>query len=334
MKAGDRVVLRSPAEILATLDERGCLDGVPFMPEMLGYFGRPFTVQAQLQRACDTIGYGGVRRFPRTVLLDDLRCDGAAHGGCQAACRVYWKEAWLRLAPANDAVAPDAGQDDARAQLERLAHANVHVIPAEGDGPRFRCQATELVRASEPVGWWSFRSLLREVTVGNVRPLRFVRVVVRAVYEDVAGRLGLFSGMPFRPEELTGKRTPPTESGPPLRPGELVQVRSRSEIAGTLNKNGKNRGLWFDREMLEYCGHSARVRAKIERFVDESTGKLVELASDAYSLEDVVCHSDHSAGRWFCPRAIYPYWRECWLRPLEGTASSQAPLDAAANDAA
>ena len=45
MRAGDRVELRSPAEILATLDERGCLDGLPFMPEMLGFFGRPFTVR-------------------------------------------------------------------------------------------------------------------------------------------------------------------------------------------------------------------------------------------------------------------------------------------------
>ena len=31
-----------------------------------------------------------------TVYLEDLRCDGSGHGGCQAGCRIYWKEAWLR----------------------------------------------------------------------------------------------------------------------------------------------------------------------------------------------------------------------------------------------
>ena len=40
VRSGDLVSLRPPEEILATLDEQGCLDGVPFMPEMLRFFGR------------------------------------------------------------------------------------------------------------------------------------------------------------------------------------------------------------------------------------------------------------------------------------------------------
>ena len=31
-----------------------------------------------------------------TVYLEDLRCDGSGHDGCQAGCKIYWKEAWLR----------------------------------------------------------------------------------------------------------------------------------------------------------------------------------------------------------------------------------------------
>jgi hypothetical protein len=27
----------------------------------------------------------------------------------------------------------------------------------------------------------------------------------------------------------------------------------------------------------------------------------------------VVCSGDRSICRWFCPREIYPYWREFWL---------------------
>ena len=38
-----------------TLDDNGLLGGVPFMPEMLDYFGRTYVVDAQVLRACDTI---------------------------------------------------------------------------------------------------------------------------------------------------------------------------------------------------------------------------------------------------------------------------------------
>ena len=60
LRAGDRVQLRPPSEIIRTLDERGCLDGMPFMPEMLAYFGKTYTVTAQVGRACDTVNYSGV----------------------------------------------------------------------------------------------------------------------------------------------------------------------------------------------------------------------------------------------------------------------------------
>ena len=102
-----------------------------------------------------------------------------------------------------------------------------------------------------------------------------------------------------------------------LLPGDLVQVRSRSEVAETLDAHGKNRGLWFDREMLPYCGTTVRVLDRVERFIDETTGRVVELKSDCYILDGVTCSGDLSAGRRFCVRAIYPWWRECWLRRVD-----------------
>ncbi len=96
LRRGNVVEVRPPAEILATLDEDGCLEGVPFMPEMLRFVGGDSRVVARVERACDTINPISSRRMPSTVLLDDLRCDGSAHGGCEAGCLLYWKEAWLR----------------------------------------------------------------------------------------------------------------------------------------------------------------------------------------------------------------------------------------------
>jgi hypothetical protein len=314
LKAGDKVELRSPGEILETLDENGCLDGTPFMPEMLGFFGREFTVEAQAARACDTITRTGVRRIADTVLLDDLRCSGAAHMGCQAGCRIYWKEAWLRPA-SGGRNRPTATDADDLARLEALVAGGVHAAESTPEEPVFRCQATELLRASEAVGWWSVRSLVHELTSRNVDFWRWIRVMARIVFEEIGERTGMFDPRPFPQHELTGPSAAP--GTPRLRQGQLVRVRGKDEIASTLAQSGRNRGLWFDREMLPYCGRSARVKTTVERFIDERTGRLVELQTDAYILEGVVCRSHLSGGRWFCPRAIYPWWREAWLEPLD-----------------
>jgi hypothetical protein len=96
-----------------------------------------------------------------------------------------------------------------------------------------------------------------------------------------------------------------------LQPGELVEVRSKEEIMATLDKDQKNRGLWFDSEMLPYCGGIYRVLRRVHRIIDEKTGKLINMKNPCIVLEGVVCKSDFHR---LCPRAIYPYWRENWLK--------------------
>ena len=61
LRKGDLVEVRSAAEILATLDDRGERDALPFMPEMVAMCGRRFTVAARAERICDTITAAGVR---------------------------------------------------------------------------------------------------------------------------------------------------------------------------------------------------------------------------------------------------------------------------------
>ena len=83
LRPGDLVEVRPPAEILATLDDQGALDGVPFMPEMLQYIGGRFTVSRRVEKICDTIADTGSLRMRDAVYLEDLRCTGSGHGGCQ-----------------------------------------------------------------------------------------------------------------------------------------------------------------------------------------------------------------------------------------------------------
>src|SRR5215216_4982486 len=88
LRAGDVVRVRSREEILATLDANGRLDGQPFMPEMLQFAGRELPVSKIAHKTCDTINRPstGMRRLDNTVHLVGARCDGSAHGGCQAGC--------------------------------------------------------------------------------------------------------------------------------------------------------------------------------------------------------------------------------------------------------
>ena len=311
---GDLVDVRSPSEILATLDEFGALAGVPFMPEMVVYCGRRFTVDSRADKICDTVNYTGSRRIPNTVLLEDLRCDGSGHDGCQAECRIFWKEAWLRKVAPGAPPAPPFPASDARALFERTLR--ITRTSTEKDGKvetRYRCQNTEIPQYSEYLNVWDPRPYVREYTSGNVSFVRFIRVTSRAAITEPLRKLGCVQEI-----HLPGTATPNDKFEPlNLQPGEFVRVKSKEEIAKTLTPDGRNKGMWFDREMMPYCGGVYRVRKRIERFINERDGKLLILKNQPVTLEGVVCSGDRSICRWLCPRAIYPYWRECWLERVE-----------------
>lgn len=96
LRPGEIVEVRSLPEILATLDEQGCLDGRPFMREMAAFCGHRVPVQRASKRCGSMPITPEMRRVRDAVLLQALRCDGRSHGGCQAACHLIWKEAWLK----------------------------------------------------------------------------------------------------------------------------------------------------------------------------------------------------------------------------------------------
>ena len=313
LRVGQVVQVRPPEEILATLEDDAATDALPFMPEMLRFVGRRFTVSAHARKLCDTRSDGtGNRLFHDTVYLDDLRCDGSGHDGCQAGCRILWRTAWLRPVSADEPASDDVV---AAAELDRRAQA-----ATRRDAHTYRCQATELGAASDafPAGDRG-RKYLQEVRCGNVGMRRFLRVLGRAVWRKLARTLRL-----HREIALWSDAKPAASTPLELRPGEVVQVKSRREIARTLDENGRNRGLAFDWEMLPHCGRTYRVQDRVQRFIDENTGTMVELKNECLILEGVVCSGDLSAGRWFCPRAIYPYWREDWLRRANGAEEAQA----------
>src|SRR5947207_4135318 len=90
LRVDDWVEVRSKDEILRTLDKNGQLEGMPFMPEMFAFCGKKFQVYKRAHKTCDTVFPVRGRRIQSAVHLA-TRCDGKAHGGCQATCLIFWK---------------------------------------------------------------------------------------------------------------------------------------------------------------------------------------------------------------------------------------------------
>jgi hypothetical protein len=330
LKAGDWVEVRSREEIFGTLDQNGRLENLPFMPEMLQYCGQKLRVFKRADKTCDYIQRWSIRRMKDAVHLEGVRCDGAGHEGCQAGCLIFWKEAWLKRAansnnvvPAESLRQPAASPRNGELCTVESLLAATHSKNTEGD-TLYRCQATDVPKFTLYMSFWDPRQYIRDLRSGNLssglegnllghRVLELILAVTRLLQASIIGffnevqerRRG--SRYPFI--EGTAEKSPVERLN--LQPGELVEVRSKEEIMATLDKTQRNRGLWFDSEMLPYCGGIYRVLRRVNRIVDEKSGKMVNMKNPCIVLEGVVCKSDFHR---LCPRAIYPYWRENWLK--------------------
>jgi len=327
LRVGELVEVRSKAEILATLDSDGRLDVLPFMPEMLRYCGKRFRVYKRADRTCDTIAYTGMRRMVDAVHLEGLRCDGSSHGGCEARCLLFWKEAWLkRVSAGPDASNVAVGSSPTACTETRLLQTTRAISSDESNHDEvFSCQATELVRATTALSPWDFRQYLRDIRSGSITVTLALRAIFwrsfRATLSIRGYRLQLWlyntfqrlrGGDPF--PYLRGHLTKTPSFRLDLEPGAVVKVRKREEIAATLDTNCRNRGLFFDVEMTKYCGGTFKVLARVEHIINERSGRMMSLPNDCLILDGVVCQADH---HWACPRSIYPYWREIWLERVD-----------------
>jgi hypothetical protein len=337
---GDVVEVKPAEEILAGLDERGELDDLPFMPEMLQFCGGRFVVDKIAFKTCDTATWSGLRRMADTVHLTGARCDGRAHGGCQAGCLIFWKTAWLtnitRPSQGEYAAEPTAHQQQGTNDLptapqvrrrsactrERLAEVaqgacRQRDAGADPDRPVYSCQATELTRAA-PVGIpvWDLRQYVQDVRTGNAPPRQVARGFAIGAFnrmQDLSRRrlperLRIRGGLRYPFIQGTADKTP--DGRLDLQPGEWVRVKSIEQITATLNADNSNRGLSFDREMLKYCGRTAQVLRRVDHIIDESSGRMLTMKTPCIVLADVTCTADYHRS---CPRGIYPYWREIWL---------------------
>lgn len=308
LHAGEFVEVRSYDEILSTLDERGTLEGLPFMPEMKKFCGRRFKVFKRAERVC--VEHFKARGMDNTVFLEGTRCSGDFHGGCKVSCLLFWKEAWIKRVNG----VPSHSQDGSE---------TLSVFPYPTREPatgRYICQASELPNASFSIGLWgNAKTYYKDLVYGNLSIPQFLKAIYLYLVTKIKRRswkreCGTLLG------ELM--KTPLGE--PNLQPGDLVEVKSPMEIAATLDTYGRNRGLIFAVNMLAYCGKRYRVLTRIDNAINEQNGQMLHLSSTVL-LETVTCDGMCKRG---CPRNGYIYWRDIWLRKIneEGEMEKQAEI--------
>jgi hypothetical protein len=337
LKAGDWVEVRSRQEILATLDENGCLEKMPFMPEMFSFCGQRFRVNKRAHKTCDTVFPVRGRRVSAAVHLE-TRCDGQAHGGCQAGCLIFWKEAWLKSV-SSDSPGDPVSRVEASSGNGRVASpagctesdiwARAQAPGTDGGVPVYKCQATQLPYATTSLAWWDLRQYVEDYWSGNVGLWRIFCGLIYSMYYNLSqAGIGLGPAMrwfydkfhPLWHGTLFPRKTGTIPEGQPtpastlnLQPGELVRVKPHEEILRTLSTSGRNRGMTWDAELVPYCGGTYRVLKRVSKIINEKTGEMQEMKSPCIILDSVVCQALYSECRLFCPRSIYPYWREIWL---------------------
>lgn len=334
LRAGDWVVVRSKEDILSTLDEQGCMDGLPFQPEMFAFCGRRMQVVKSAHKTCDSSSHrtGGRRMFD-AVHLEGARCDGGFHDGCQADCVFFWKEAWLE---------PADKKQPLPARATRCSEANVirarHAPGSDPADPVWVCQTTHVYEATDLLPWWDARQYFRDVWSRNHSAWHMLKIIALAGYRKLVGfgvgyraLVGIYDAF----QRMVGGQSFPTivgtipEGSPTpaekldLQPGEWVQVKSRNEIAATITPSGINRGMRYDVEMLKYSGGKYRVQMRVDKIINEKNGKMTKMKTPVIQLENVYCRAECTPMRLGCPRASNTYWREIWLKRCAPSAAAE-----------
>ena len=306
--AGEMVEVKSAAEIAATLDADGKLDGMPFMPEMLAFCGRKLMVSRRADKTC-VEGFYGMRKLGGALLLEEARCNGAAHGGCQRNCMMFWKDAWLRPAVAGEAIIV------ADLKAESRARTTLSTLPTREAG-KYACQSTMLGGITQPQSKWDVGHLLTDLRRGELAPVDFVLMVGRTLVNRLRGLAGMADL-----GALIGDSDGKSKVALDLKPGEWVKIRSADEIRATLGPDGRNLGLTFEPEMTRYVGGTYQVDFPVRSIILEETGEMTKLHRTV-ALKGLACRGVCAKN---CPRANTLYWREAWLERVEeaGTVEEQ-----------
>ena len=268
-------------------------------------------------KLCDTIGSTGMYRMRNAVHLEGLRCDGQAHGGCQAGCLLYWKEAWLRRVPSDGREPAGPPPEPAPQRLlatlaaatrkagRDLRRRGAVLVPGDGIAPggaRARpFLGRQPVRAGRQVG---------QRQPARRRPRRRHRGVQRVPGPQPQVRAEATAD-PGRSTVALHRREAREDPGRQARPATrgTGRVRSKEEISARSTATTATADC---RSTRRCCGTAGRGQGATAGRPDHRRAHR-QAAAAAASLHRP--RGRHLPRRLqpYCPRSNYPYWREIWL---------------------
>ena len=99
LQVDEPVRVKTFAQIQQTLDENGCYEGCSFMMNMHEFCGNVYTVARRIDHFFDERDRK-LLKARNMVILNGVHCHSEADSsmawaGCDRACYLFWKEAWL-----------------------------------------------------------------------------------------------------------------------------------------------------------------------------------------------------------------------------------------------
>jgi hypothetical protein len=301
LSSRDLVSVKPLNKILETLDEKGCLAGLPFMPEMAAYCGKRLRVLYRIEKTCMVAASPmAVTEFINddVVFLEGLRCSGIYHDACQRGCMIFWKEEWL-----------DSEKGDELDNPKKILGAELpadKLITRHKNG-RYFCQSTELINATRELNKYErFKKVFVDIRVGTYTIPKSIKLILLPIFRKLYKKI-------HNPQPFGMLQNTPDESLG-LQPGDIVEVKPLEEIMATLDRQGKNKGLEFSPDMKAYCGRQFKVHSKLERMIIEKDGKMKEVKNTVI-LQGITCGCFYAFGG--CPRKEFQFWREIWLKKVK-----------------
>src|SRR6478672_1368191 len=95
-----------------------------------------------------------------------------------------------------------------------------------------------------------------------------------------------------------------------LQAGELVRVKSESEILRTLDEHSSLDSLPFMPEMLEFCGKEFRVYKRADKVCDTIEWQKLRRMKNTVHLQGLRCSGATHGG---CQAGCLMHWKEAWL---------------------
>jgi len=314
LRPGDAVEVKTPEEIILTLDAEGTSDRLPFMPEMVDSCGKRFRVSKRVVKTCYYGEGSGMRKFAGedVVILEGVRCSGDAHDGCQKLCTIFWREAWLRKvddpSPDQVAIVTEESKEQLRCRLKTKTSPKIYF-----------CQASEILNATVNLSKQErITKCVSEVRSGNCTTAEMLKRISIWLFWKVRKVL---VGPYARGSQ---KSTPTHVLG--LQSGDLIDIKPIASISETLDEVAHNRGLYFTPAMGEHCGEQHRVERRIDKLIVDGTGVMRQVRNTVF-LKDSLCGCACVAFGG-CPRGEYAYWREIWLRRAEAPVPAECAHDA------